>query len=153
MVQIVSGAGIDRILTMNEVQEDRVARLNAARAAAARDERTDIREASTARQFQEDSLFRDAISAAESAADANNEQATTRRPRFADLVGNAEVVNRALEETQGVDRSVTEGERLRQASVLNDSFQRSYFIALIDPGRSMTMISPREMVQAPGDDQ
>ena len=61
-------------------------------------------------------------------------------------------MNRALEDTQGVDRRIAAGERLRQAAVLAESFLKSYFISMIDPGRAMTMISPREIARPPEDD-
>ena len=110
MVEIVSGSGIDRILSKNEVQEDLATRLNRLRATDARDGRIEIRAATLAR-----GLEAEALAQAENqgpAADLESD-AATRQPRFADLVGNAETVNRALEETQGVDRLVTAGERLR----------------------------------------
>ena len=112
MVEIVSGSGIDRILSKNEVQEDRATRLNRLRAVEARDGRVEIRAAKV--------LF---------------------------LVVDTDSVNRVLEETQGIDRLVTAGERLRQAAVLTDSFLKSYFISLVDPGRAMTMISPRDIAR------
>ncbi|HCS72075.1 MAG TPA: hypothetical protein DIW51_19115, partial [Rhodospirillaceae bacterium] len=108
MVEIVSGSGIDRILSKNEVQEDLATRLNRLRATDARDGRIEIRAATLAR-----GLEAEALAQAENqgpAADLESD-AATRQPRFADLVGNAETVNRALEETQGVDRLVTAGER------------------------------------------
>lgn len=144
MVEIVSGSGIDRILSQNEVQEDRAMRLNRLRAAEARDGRVEIRAATLAR-----GLEAEALAQAENQGTAVDleSDAATRQPRFADLVGNAESVNRALEETQGVDRVVSAGERLRQAAVLTDSFLRSYFISMIDPGRAMTMISPRDIAR------
>lgn len=145
MVEIVSGSGIARILSLNEVQEDRTARLNTGRAADARDTRLAVREATLARSLEVEAL---AQAAGDTPADADAaEDAATRRPRFADLVGDAETVNRALEDTQGVDRRASAGERLRQASVLADSFLRSYYISMIDPGRAMTMISSRDIAR------
>ena len=148
MVEIASGTGIDRILSQNEVQEDRTTRLNRLRAAEARDGRLEIRAAALARGLEAEAL---AQAQGQGAAADLEPDAPTRRPRFADLVGNAESVNQALEETQGVERLVTAGERLRQAAVLTDSFLRSYFISMIDPGRAMTMISPRDIARPPED--
>jgi uncharacterized protein (DUF1501 family) len=149
MVSIVSGTGIDRILSLNEVQEDRATALNRLRAADARDTRIEIRAASLARGLEAEALAQ----AQDQGAAADLEpDAATRRPRFADLVGNAETVNRALEDTQGVDRVVTAGERLRQAAVLADSYLRSYFISMIDPGRAMSTISPRDIARPLQDD-
>lgn len=144
MVEIVSGSGIDRILSKNEVQEDLAARLNRQRAAEARDTRVEIRAAALAR-----GLEAEALGQAENQGAAGDLESDTaiRQPRFADLVGNAETVNRALEETQGVDRLVTAGERLRQSAVLTESFLKSYFISMVDPGRAMTMISPRDIAR------
>lgn len=143
MVEIVSGSGIDRILSQNEVQEDRATRQNRLRAVDARDGRIEMRAATLARGLEAEAL---AQAENQGAVDLESD-AATRQPRFADLVGNAESVNRALEETQGVDRVASAGERLRQAAVLTDSFLRSYFISMIDPGRAMTMISPRDIAR------
>jgi len=148
MVEIVSGSGIDRILSQNEVQEDRTTRLNRLRAAEARDGRLEVRAATVARGLEAEAL---AQAQGQDAADLDPD-APTRRPRFADLVGDTDSVNRALEETQGIDRLVTAGERLRQAAVLTDSFLKSYFISLVDPGRAMTMISPRDIARPPEED-
>lgn len=150
MVEIVSGSGIERILSYNEVQEDQTQRLNTVRAADARDGRLEIREASLARGLQAEALARAA--ADEAAAEDLTPDAATRRPRFADLVGDPETVNRALEDLQGVESSASAGERLRQAAVLADNFLRSYFISMIDPGRAMTMISPRDIARPPEED-
>jgi hypothetical protein len=144
MVEIVSGSGIDRILSRNEVQEDRATQLNRLRAVEARDGRVEIRAATLARGLEAEALAQAENQGA--AADLESD-AATRQPRFADLVGDSETVNRALEETQGVDRVATAGERLRQAAVLADSFLKSYFISMIDPGRAMTMLSPRDIAR------
>lgn len=150
MVEIVSGSGFERILSMNEVQEDRVQRQNTDRAAAARDGRLEIRNAGLARALEAEALAQAAQR------DATLEEippdGATRRPRFADLVSDPETVNQALEDVQGVEREASAGERLRQAAVLADSFLRSYFISLVDPGRAMSSISPRELAQPPEDD-
>lgn len=144
MVEIVSGSGIDRILSKNEVQEDLATRLNRQRAVEARDTRIEIRSAALARGLEAEASAQVGNQGID--ADLGSETAI-RQPRFADLVGNAETVNRALEETQGVDRLVTAGERLRQSAVLTDSFLKSYFISMVDPGRAMTMISPRDIAR------
>ena len=52
MVEIVSGSGLTRILTTNEVQEDRVFFQNRARAADAQDRRAAIREAGLSRAVE-----------------------------------------------------------------------------------------------------
>lgn len=157
MVEIVSGSGLTRILTTNEVQEDRVFFQNRVRAADAQDRRAAIREAGLSRAVEAEALARaataDAATAdAATAVEDPDADTTSRRPRFADLIDNAEAVNRALEETQGVDRVLSEGERLRQAAILEDAFRRSYFISMVDPGRAMTMISPRETATPLEDD-
>jgi hypothetical protein len=151
MVEIVSGSGIARILSYNEVQEDRVARENAARAALARDGRIDVREAGLARALEAEALAGAATREAPADGVAGDDT-STRSPRFADLVSDPETVNRALEDTQGVDRQISEGERLRQAASLADSFLRNYFISLIDPGRAISTISPRDLVRPTEDD-
>lgn len=150
MVQIVSGSGIERILSSNEVQEDRTARLNRIRGADARESRLEVREATLVRALEADALAR--ASSESPVSEEFNDADATRRPRFADLVGDAETVNQALEDTQGVDRRITEGERLRQAAVLADSFLRSYFISMIDPGRAISTISPRDIARPPEQD-
>tara|TARA_B100000965_G_scaffold249994_1_gene210242 strand:+ start:1651 stop:2112 length:462 start_codon:yes stop_codon:yes gene_type:complete len=152
MVEIVSGSGLTRILTTNEVQEDRVYFDNLARAADAQDRRAAIRGAGLSRAVEADALARAATADAAAAAEQPDDDTASRRPRFADLFDNPDAVNRALEETQGVDRVLSEGERLRQAAVLEDAFRRSYFISMVDPGRAMTMISPRETVGPLEDD-
>ncbi|MEQ9172000.1 MAG: hypothetical protein RLO05_12585 [Rhodospirillales bacterium] len=149
MVEIVSGSGIDRILSQNEVQEDRTTRLNRLRATEARDGRLEVRAATVARGLEAEALAQ--AQGQDAAADLEPD-APTRRPRFADLVGDTDSVNRVLEETQGIDRLITAGERLRQAAVLTDSFLKSYFISMIDPGRAMTMISPRDIARPPEED-
>ena len=152
MVEIVSGSGLARILTTNEVHEDRVFFQNRARAADAQDRRAAIREAGLSRAVEAEALARAATADAAAAVEDPDADTTSRRPRFADLLDNAEAVNRALEETQGVDRVLSEGERLRQAAILEDAFRRSYFISMVDPGRAMTMISPRETATPLEDD-
>ncbi|MAO56437.1 MAG: hypothetical protein CMM61_12160 [Rhodospirillaceae bacterium] len=152
MVEIVSGSGLTRILTTNEVQEDRVFFQNRARAADAQDRRAAIREAGLSRAVEAEALARAATADAAAAAEQPDDDTASRRPRFADLFDNPDAVNRVLEETQGVDRVLSEGERLRQAAVLEDAFRRSYFISLVDPGRAMTMISPRETATPLEDD-
>lgn len=67
------------------------------------------------------------------------------RLQFATLVRDSEIVNRVLEDTQGIGRYRQQQEGiLRQASLITDAYERSVFISMIDPGRAMTVLGTRE---------
>ncbi|HBC08070.1 MAG TPA: hypothetical protein DC046_10890 [Rhodospirillaceae bacterium] len=162
MVEVVSGSGIARILSYNEVQEDRAARQNVIRAADARDRRLEIRAATLSRSLENETLeiasstglfSDDAFSnsndggALVGAVDERSADGPARRPNFADMVADPQFVNDALEDMQGIERRISREESRRLSAVLADKLLRTHFISMIDPGRAMTMLSPRDIAR------
>jgi len=143
MVDIVSGSGISRILSFNEVQEDTVQRQNVDRAADALSRRRELAEAAVLRGDATFGFGRAGRTDRNEQRDLPADQ-PDRFPRLANFVADPESVNQILEDSQGVDQALSASERLRQAAVIDDSFRRSFFISMIDPGRAMTMLGTRE---------
>lgn len=150
MVQIVSGTGIDRILSAQEVREDQVAsRLqaqvvagNAARADALSDVRA-VRAHLRADEITD--LVKPPLTEREGEGDAREVDQLDRRPQLGSLLDDPQQVNEILQETQGVDTPFQQGLKEQQAALLEDAYRRALFIATIDPGRSPTVLAPRDL--------
>ena len=142
MVDIVSGSGLSRILTRNEVQEDTVVRQNLLHATEAAARREELARATALRR--PDPVLGAGVGSAQAVDRELPTDSANRFPRLATFIADPASVNRILEDSQGVDRIPTAAERLGQAAVINDSFRRSFFISMIDPGRAMTMLGTRE---------
>ncbi|MEQ8504371.1 MAG: hypothetical protein RIB80_03530 [Rhodospirillales bacterium] len=144
MVEIVSGSGLDRILSLNAVQQDAVARQNMRQAAGALERRNDLVEVARGTNRARPIPIGDPRPSIGPTRDFPIET-EFRTNRLAKLVRDPETMNQILEITQGADRrQETAGDRIIQASMVKDAYDRSVYISMIDPGRELTVMIARE---------
>ncbi|MEK9673100.1 MAG: hypothetical protein VW268_11455 [Rhodospirillaceae bacterium] len=147
MVELVTGSGAHRTLSLNAAQQYAAEAQRLAQAEAAQ-QRRDLLAVGAAR-LRADPLARGPLDATVPAGDVDARSADrpSRSPQLADLVSDPNEVNRILEETQGVNRRGSDGDRAAQAALLVDAFRRSLFISMIDPGRAMTVLGARDIIK------
>lgn len=146
MVEFVSGSGIDRILSRNEVQENEALRVRTDSAVAALDRRQELAEAAAARRPGIGGFSAGAGVDPEAGGDLRPADQPNRTPRLSDVLGDPAAANQLLEDGQGVDQAVSQADRLQQAALIDDAFRRSVFISMIDPGRAMTVLGTRQTI-------
>lgn len=138
MVDAITGSGLDRVLSRQDMLDDRAESIRRARSA----ERTRLAAVAEADAFR---------AGAETAAERGtaSQEALAGRPRLADLLRDPETVNQVIDQTQSVDRDRRwEAAALVQAAAF-DAMRQAYSSAFFDPGRAGTVLGMRETVKVP----
>lgn len=138
MVDAISGTGLERVLSRQDMLDDRAEDIRRARSA----DRARIAALAEADAFR-------AVAQVAAGRQAASQEALAGRPRLADLLRDPDTVNRLIDQTQSVDRA---GERQVAALVQGaafDAVRQAYASAFFDPGRAGTVLGMRETAKAP----
>lgn len=138
MVDVISGTGLDRVLSRQDMLDDRAEDIRSARSA----DRARLAAVAEADAFR---------AGAETAAERRSasQAALAGRPRLADLLRDPETVNRLIDQTQSIDRVRRWEEAALVQSLAFDAMRQAYASAFFDPGRAGTVLGMRETVKSP----